>query len=85
IAAYDFFIGCQNAGIAVGVIYSPEEAFEDVHFKARGFQVDVHHEDFADTYRYPGAPYKLPASPWRIACRAPHLGEHSDEVLGSLT
>ncbi len=84
VAAYDFFIGCQNAGIAVGVVYSPEEAFEDVHFKARGFQVDVQHDDFSNTYRYPGAPYKLPASPWRIACRAPHLGEHSDEVLGSL-
>lgn len=81
IPAYDFFKGCQTAGLAVGIIYSPEEAFEDEHIKARGFQVEVEHEDLGQTIRYPGAPYKLPASPWSISRRAPHLGEHNDEVL----
>jgi len=84
VSAYEFFIGCQNAGIAVGVIYSPEEAFEDPHFKARGFQVDVAHDDFSRTFRYPGAPYKLPGSPWRISRRAPHLGEHNDEIFNGV-
>jgi crotonobetainyl-CoA:carnitine CoA-transferase CaiB-like acyl-CoA transferase len=84
VSAQEFFIGCQNAGLAVGVINSPEEAFEDEHFKARGFQVPVHHEDIDETYIYPGAPYKLPNSPWSISTRAPHLGEHTEEVLGSL-
>lgn len=84
VGAYEFFIGCQNAGLAVGVINSPEEAFEDPHFKARGFQVPVHHEDFDRTVTYPGAPYKLPASPWNIERRAPHLGEHTEAVLAEL-
>lgn len=84
INAYDFFIGCQDAGLAVGIIYSPEEAFEDVHFKARGFQVGVSHDDLGREITYPGAPYQLPASPWAITRRAPHLGEHNEEVLGSL-
>jgi crotonobetainyl-CoA:carnitine CoA-transferase CaiB-like acyl-CoA transferase len=84
IPAYEFFVGCQRAGLAVGVINAPEEAFEDPHFKARGFQVEVEHEDFGARYRYPGAPYVLPASPWRISRRAPHLGEHTQEVLASL-
>jgi crotonobetainyl-CoA:carnitine CoA-transferase CaiB-like acyl-CoA transferase len=84
VPAYDFFVGCQRAGLPTGVIYSPEEAFEDEHFKARGFQVQVHHEDLGRTFRYPGAPYALPASPWRISRRAPKLGEHTDEVLGAL-
>ena len=84
VSAYDFFIGCQNAGLAVGPINAPEEAFEDPHFKARGFQVDVKHEDLARTITYPGAPYKLPASPWAISSRAPHLGEHTDEILNNL-
>ncbi len=84
VSARDFFIGCQNAGLAVGAINSPEEAFEDPHFIARGFQVPVHHDDFDATYTYPGAPYKLPASPWQISRRAPHLGEHTDEVLAEL-
>lgn len=84
IGAYDFFIGCQTAGLAVGVINAPEEAYEDEHFKARGFQVEVTHDDLDRTFRYPGAPYALPASPWRISRRAPTLGEHTEEVLGEL-
>ncbi len=82
VSAYDYFVGFQRRGVAVGVIYSPEEAFEDEHFKARGFQTDVTHEDLGRTFRYPGAPYQLPASPWRISRRAPKLGEHDDELLG---
>ena len=35
----------------------------------------------ARTFRYPGAPYLLPASPWRLSRRAPKLGEHDDEIL----
>jgi crotonobetainyl-CoA:carnitine CoA-transferase CaiB-like acyl-CoA transferase len=85
VSAYDYFIGCQRRGVAVGVIYSPEEAFEDGHFRARGFQVPVEHEDLGRTFRYPGAPYRLTASPWRIQRRAPKLGEHNDEVLGDIT
>jgi len=79
--AYDFFIGCQQRGLAVGVIYSPDEAFEDEHFRARGFQVSLTHEDLGRTFRYPGAPYQLPASPWRLSRRAPKLGEHNAEIL----
>lgn len=84
VPAYDFFTGCQRAGLAVGVIYSPEEAFEDEHFKARGFQVEVEHPELDRSFRYPGAPYALPDSPWKIYRRAPELGEHNAEVLGEL-
>ncbi len=81
VSAYDFFIRVQNIGLAAGIIYSPEEVFEDKHFKARGFQVPIHHDDIDRTVTYPGAPYKLPASPWRISRRAPHLGEHNNELF----
>jgi crotonobetainyl-CoA:carnitine CoA-transferase CaiB-like acyl-CoA transferase len=84
VSAYDFFVGFQRRGVAVGAIYAPEEAFEDEHFRARGFQVEVEHADLGRTFRYPGAPYKLPASPWRIGRRAPKLGEHNAEILGAL-
>jgi crotonobetainyl-CoA:carnitine CoA-transferase CaiB-like acyl-CoA transferase len=82
LSAYDFFVGCQRRGLAVGVIYSPDEAFEDEHFKARGFQTSLTHEDLGRTFRYPGAPYLLPASPWQLSRRAPKLGEHNREILG---
>jgi len=60
---------------------SPEEAYEDPHFVARGFQVEVEHPELEKPIRYPGAPYKLPASPWQISRRAPRLGEHNEEIL----
>lgn len=80
--AQDFFVGCQRVGLAAGVVNAPEEAFEDEHFKARGFQVPVRHEH--GTVTYPGAPYRLPRSPWRISRRAPRLGEHNEEVFAEL-
>jgi hypothetical protein len=83
IPAADFFIGGQNRGLACGVVASPEEAFETDHIKARGFQVEVEHAELDRTVRYPGAPFLMPASPWVISRRAPLVGEHDAEVLGS--
>jgi crotonobetainyl-CoA:carnitine CoA-transferase CaiB-like acyl-CoA transferase len=81
ISAYEFFAGAQRAGLAAGVIYAPEETFEDEHFRARGMQVAVPHPEHGRTFRYPGAPYRMEKGAWRIARRAPRLGEHTEEVL----
>jgi len=83
-SAQDFFLGCQRAGLSVGPVNAAEEAFEDPHFKSRGFQVEVHHPELDRTLVYPGAPYKLPASPWSISRTAPALGEHSEEIMAEL-
>jgi crotonobetainyl-CoA:carnitine CoA-transferase CaiB-like acyl-CoA transferase len=84
ISAYDFFFGCQSTGLSVGVINSPEEAYEDRHFKARGYQVEVEHEQLGRSYRYPGAPYRFEKTPWEIKNPAPRLGQHQDEILAAL-
>ena len=84
LSAEEFFIGAQEIGITVGSILSPEEAFEDPHFVARGYREEVIHPERAEPVVYPGAPYQLPASPWRIQRRAPLLGEHDEEILGGL-
>jgi benzylsuccinate CoA-transferase BbsE subunit len=68
----------------VGVIYSPEEAFEDEHFVARGFQVEVEQPQLGRRVRYPGAPYRFDKTPWAISRPAPRLGEHTDEVLSEV-
>ncbi|MBV1906486.1 MAG: CoA transferase [Pseudomonadales bacterium] len=84
VSAQDFFFGCQTVGLSVGAINSPEEAFEDPHTKARGFQVTVEHEALGASYRYPGAPYRFEKTAWDISRVAPKLGEHTEEILGEL-
>jgi crotonobetainyl-CoA:carnitine CoA-transferase CaiB-like acyl-CoA transferase len=81
VTAEQFFLGAQTRGLACGNIASSEEAFENEHFRARGFQVEVEHDELGRTVRYPGAPFIASASPWRISRRAPHIGEHDDEIL----
>ena len=84
ISAYEYFIGGQEIGMAVGAIYSPEEAMDDPHWKARGFPTEVEHAELGRTVIYPGAPYRFEKTPWRIARRAPRLGEHNDEIFASI-
>ncbi|MEX1007188.1 MAG: CoA transferase [Acidimicrobiia bacterium] len=79
----EFFVGAQQRGIAVGAVWSPEEAFANEHFVARGFPVEVEHEDIGRTITYPGAPFQAPKSPWRISRRPPHVAEHQAEVFGT--
>ncbi|GAB4337873.1 MAG: hypothetical protein Kow0010_26100 [Dehalococcoidia bacterium] len=81
LSASDFFVGAQERGFQVGIIYAPEEALEDPHFVARGFPVQVPHPELGRSFTYPGAPYQFKATPWRISRRAPLLGEHTGEVL----
>ena len=81
LSAQELFVGAQKAGLPLGAIYSPEEAFDDPHFVARGFPVEVEHPELERTVRYPGAPYAFEKSRWAISRRAPRLGEHTDEVL----
>jgi crotonobetainyl-CoA:carnitine CoA-transferase CaiB-like acyl-CoA transferase len=82
--AVEFFHQAQQRGIPVGVIYAPEEVLDDPHFRARGFPVEVDHPELGRAVTYPGAPYRFLATPWRIARRAPLLGEHNAEVFAEL-
>ncbi len=80
--AHRFFLEAQRRGIPVGMVLAPEEVIEDEHFIARGFPVEVHHDDLGRSFVYPGAAFLASASPWRVRTRAPHVGEHTEEVLG---
>ena len=84
LTAYEFFTGGQQRGFQIGIIYAPEEVLEDPHFVARGFPVEVDHPELERTVTYPGAPYQLLGSPWRIRRRAPLLGEDNERVFAEL-
>ncbi|MDY6918258.1 MAG: CoA transferase, partial [Chloroflexota bacterium] len=55
------------------------EALDSELLAAREYFTDVHHQ-VAGELRYPGAPYKLSATPWAVNRAAPLLGDHNEEV-----
>ena len=59
---------------------TPKDIANSPHLIARGFIQDIEHPELERTIRYPGPPYRLPESPWRIARRAPLIGEHNYEI-----
>ena len=60
------------------------ELFEEPQLKARNYFVNVDHP-VVGRQTYPGAPFRLPESPWAVNSPAPLLGQHNEEVyLGAL-
>ena len=81
--AYEFFLGAQRCGLAAGIVYSPEEVITDPHFVARGFPVEIYHDEIGRPAVHLGLPFVCQAAPGAVT-RAPHLGEHDAEILGPL-
>jgi crotonobetainyl-CoA:carnitine CoA-transferase CaiB-like acyl-CoA transferase len=76
----EFFVQAQQRGIPAAMLFAPEDVVEDPHFSARGFFVDVEHEDLGRSFLYPGPVFQAPSSPWRVRGRAPHVDEHAERV-----
>ncbi|MFQ5826691.1 MAG: CaiB/BaiF CoA transferase family protein, partial [Dehalococcoidia bacterium] len=64
--------------------YTPREIREDRQLASRGFWVEVNHPEMGASIAYPGAPYKLALTPWRISRRPPLIGEHTREIIQEL-
>jgi benzylsuccinate CoA-transferase BbsE subunit len=70
----------QRTGYEIGAVYNAEDLLADPQLEARGFWVDVEHDELNRTIRYPGGPFVLSETPWRLDKRAPLLGEHNEFV-----
>lgn len=73
-----YFVEGQRRGLAVGVIYAPEEVMDDPHFVERGFRAEVFQDEIGRTVTHLGAPLQFGRSPWRIRRAAPRLAEERD-------
>jgi CoA:oxalate CoA-transferase len=69
----------QNKRIPVTPLNTIKETIESEQLKVREFFVEIDHKE-AGKITYPGAPYKLSGTPWRIKSPAPLLGEHNKEI-----
>ena len=67
------------------IMIVPVQTVEDLvaspQLAALGYFVDVEHPELGATLKYPGAPYQVQETPWRIHRRAPLIGEHNFEIF----
>ncbi|MBI4287144.1 MAG: CoA transferase [Chloroflexi bacterium] len=75
----DIFTRGQALGCPISPVLSPKDALAFPQFQSRGFFVS---QDFGGGGKvtFPGAPFRLSATPWRLERPAPTLGQHNDEV-----
>lgn len=73
---FDIFL---KSKIASAPVNNPEDLLNNVQLKAREYFVDIDHPK-TGKITYPGAPFKLSESPWKIRLPAPLLGQHNEEI-----
>jgi crotonobetainyl-CoA:carnitine CoA-transferase CaiB-like acyl-CoA transferase len=69
----------QRRHIAFTPVNTAAAVAQDGHLVERNYFVDLEHPGVG-TLRYPGPAYRHSATPWRIACPAPAVGEHNREI-----
>ena len=70
----------QRRGIICVPVNSVADLLQDDQLLSRGYFVDVEHPELRAVLRYPGPPYRLSETPWRMGRRPPLIGEHNLEV-----
>jgi crotonobetainyl-CoA:carnitine CoA-transferase CaiB-like acyl-CoA transferase len=65
--------------VVAGPVLTMAELRENPHLQARGFWAAP--EEAPEAGTYPGAPFKMSATPWRLRRPAPRAGEHTFDVL----
>lgn len=83
VTAADLLALMEEHGVPAGGIYRAPEMLADPHFQARDAIVRVPHPEFGDVAMQNVAP-RLSETPGSIRHVGPELGEHTDDVLGSL-
>lgn len=75
----EIFNLCQERRIPFTPVNTIEEVVNEPHLNDRGFFVEINHPG-AGRFKYPGPPYRLSETPWRVERPAPLLGEHNEEI-----
>jgi len=69
----------QRRHVAFTPVNTAAAVVNDPHLAARRYFVALEHPRVG-ALRYPGAPYRLSETPWRLARPAPTVGEHNAEI-----
>ncbi len=77
----EVFQRAQSYGISWAVIRAPEENYDIPHYQQRDFWRTVEHPEIGRAIPYPRGPFMSDALGIEPRGRAPHLGEHTAQVL----
>lgn len=77
------YVDGQRRRLLVGPVNSAADLRQDEQLRARDWWQEVAHPELGRTLTYPGTPYHLAVTPWRIQRRPPLLGEHTLDILES--
>jgi crotonobetainyl-CoA:carnitine CoA-transferase CaiB-like acyl-CoA transferase len=75
----EIFQICRDKQITFAPVRSVAEVADAAHFKERAYFVEMD-RPHTGSLQYPGAPYMLSETPWRLKAPAPTLGQHNEEV-----
>jgi len=70
----------QARNLLVAPVNSPKDVVDNPQLNYRQWFAAVEHPELAASIKYPGPPYRLAETPWRIRRRPPLIGEHNQEV-----
>jgi crotonobetainyl-CoA:carnitine CoA-transferase CaiB-like acyl-CoA transferase len=70
----------QRRRITLFPVATSHDLLNHPQLQARDFFVSVPHPELGEALSYPGAPYHLSETPWRLRRRAPLIGEHNEEI-----
>jgi crotonobetainyl-CoA:carnitine CoA-transferase CaiB-like acyl-CoA transferase len=77
----EIYTGGLQRKLAFAPLSTIGDLLTNEHLRVRGFFATIAHPE-AGELTYPGAPWKLGATPWELRTPAPLLGQHTAEVLG---
>jgi len=75
----DLADAAQRLGFSASPMLTVDETLNLDQLAAREFVVEIDRPETGVT-RYPGAPFMMPESPWRLGRPAPLLGQHNEEI-----
>jgi crotonobetainyl-CoA:carnitine CoA-transferase CaiB-like acyl-CoA transferase len=70
----------RRAKVMCGPMFTMEDLFEDEFFRRRGFWAEAEHRALGRV-TFPGRPFLLERGGWELRRPAPHIGEHTLDVL----
>jgi len=70
----------QRRGLLVAPCNTPKDIVENPQLNYRQWFASVSHPELAATVTYPGPPYRLSETPWRLRRCPPLIGEHNHEI-----